>query len=208
MKTLLIIIFIFLPLYTRAEALTINLFYNMTTQTLSFVGEGVELNSNISLTPSQSREPENFSQYDVIVHVYDHDTKIFSKGAYLNQENILITIPYFSLGTKLKIENTKNKTILEKDINFLSRCDGDTICEYSKGETESTCLGDCASTKVRYDRTTRALLKENKGIITDSSGKIVITDRSDNTSFPWVPVFGILFISSGIIYVYWRKKHY
>lgn len=181
----LILLFLNIPLLAKAETLFLNLSFDPQTKKLTFNNEGVLVDHNTYLAPSPSRIPDDLSNYDMIVRLYDKDNnELFAQGDNYGYGNFTLTLPYFSLATKLDIQDAHTKNLLlEKNIKDLATCNGNGVCEFNKGETESSCLEDCSSSNVRYNRETLSQLEKNNGQIIGNNGRINLQQRSTKTTF-------------------------
>jgi hypothetical protein len=185
----LIVIFLFLTTKTVfADAYIIHLYYNNTTKVLSFdkfAVESVFLDKNLDPPIIDFVEKSETSSGSYIAAFYDATgNEIISTQFNTSNGAFQLTIPYFGIGNLLKIyETSTKKELLTADLSAFATCNSNGICEYEKGETIQTCLGDCDIEKPLFSPQTLQKIKENNGIVEDNAtGVILLKDSSLTTS--------------------------
>lgn len=153
-----------------ADAFVINLFYNPATKVLSFdkiAPEKVLRDKNLFVSPTEFARQEISGSY--ILKLYDEaGREVVSTEFDKKDGTFQLTIPYFSLASGLKIfEKAGNKELFGADLSQFNTCNGNGICEFEKGETSSSCIGDCASSNITFSPQTLQTLKDNNNEIKD-----------------------------------------
>lgn len=164
----------------NASAYLIYLYYSPQNNTLVF---DKNKSANVVLDKSIQSDyldfAQNTSSGTYLLKLYDIDDKEIINTEF-NKTNgaFVLQIPYFSLANKLKIiEKSSEKDLLQADLSKYLTCNGNGICELEKEETALNCMGDCANSKPNFSEQTSNELKNNNGVIKDSSsGEILLSD--------------------------------
>lgn len=164
----------------NASAYLIYLYYSPQNNTLVF---DKNKSANVVLDKSIQSDyldfAQNTSSGTYLLKLYDIDDKEIINTEF-NKTNgaFVLQIPYFSLANKLKIiEKSSEKDLLQADLSKYLTCNGNGVCELEKGETALNCMGDCANSKPNFSEQTSNELKNNNGVIKDSSsGEILLSD--------------------------------
>ena len=174
---------IFFPFGSRAsDVYTINLYYNTKTSALSFdklAAKNVihDTTKDISIVDFAKNPPTGM----YTLKLYQADGKEIISTEF-NKKNgaFSVDLPFFSLATSLKIfQKSTSKELLSTDLSEYSTCNGNSICEYEKGESINTCLGDCGTSKVTYSEETQKTLRADNGVIKDpATGEVLLQDKS------------------------------
>lgn len=209
------------PLISKAsDAFTIYFFYDTKANILSFdkfVPENVihDTTKDISIVEFA----QNKTSGEFILELYEADGKKIVSTEFNKQDGAFnLSIPYFSLATGLKVlEKSDNKELLSTNLSKFSVCNGNSICEYEKGETAQNCLGDCATSKPEYSQQTTDLLNKNNGVIKDPvTGQILLTQtttqpaqqsvsQSTTSSYSIIIIIIIIVIFFALLWIIYKK---
>lgn len=182
-------IFIFListSFQAKAEVFSIHLYYNAATNTLSFdklKSEPVSYDKDTFLSILEFNATQGPGSY--VLQLYDIDGNDALLTEFDAKEGAFdINIPYFSIGASLKIfEKSSGKEILSANLSEFITCNGNSICEFEKGETALNCIGDCANSNPEFSPETLNKLEDNNGSIKDvSTGEVLLLKPNPSTS--------------------------
>lgn len=121
--------------------------------------------------------------------------------------NFSLQVPYYSTVKALEIiDNSNQKTILEKSLSELSTCNANEICEFEKGENGSSCIVDCGVTSPKYSKETKRLLAANNGIISDEQGAVVLKDTPRSSASVWAIVTIVILATGTIAFIIIRRR--
>lgn len=153
-----------------AEVFQINLYYDASAKILRFdkiKDAPVSYDKNKFLSPMEFINQETIGQY--FLTLYDSSgNSLFTTGFDNRNGSFEISIPYFSLANSLKVfERSANKELLSSNLSQFVTCNGNGICEFEKGETLDTCLGDCGTIAPKYSEQTKSLLEKSGGELKD-----------------------------------------
>jgi hypothetical protein len=176
MKKILLSTVLLISLFTvklpiaSAEVFRINLYYDASAEILRFdkiKDAPVFYDKNKFLSPMEFINQETIGQY--FLTLYDSSGNLlFTTGFDKKNGSFEISIPYFSLANSLKVfERSTNKEILSSNLSQFVTCNGNGICEFEKGETFDTCLGDCGTSAPKYSEQTKSLLEKSGGTLKD-----------------------------------------
>lgn len=181
---LLLLLFFFSEGVVLAESvLRVHLFYDSTQKTIAF-----DKAFSPIISPDKSKT----------IYVTEFDEQYSSPGPYeldfidsddtvINQiqftpatGSFTIDVPDYSITKTIAIRKTgASSYILKQDISQYISCNNNRICEYEKGETDTSCIPDCGNSQPKYSPQTAQLLKNGNGTISDpTSGEIILKDRS------------------------------
>jgi len=204
--TLALLIF---PLTTNAASgLIINLLYSE--GTLSFDNPAAEQNKKLYIS-SQSFDAQSLNSvgpFTLLITDWNNN-ELVNERFNTQLGKFSLSVPYYSTLKKLTILETKsNKSILEKDLSFVSTCNTNNICEFEKGEDASNCLLDCGVSQPKYSKETEQILKAKNGIITDANGKILLKEAPKSTATTWAIVTIIIIAGAIATFIIIRRKRY
>lgn len=182
LKTLLASFLLAIPFYAQASVFNISLYFNPTNKVLTF---DKAASAPVSLDKNAPADYVTFSENKAsgthILKLYGQDnSEIISTEFSQKARAFILKIPYFSLAKSMKIFNkSSGKEILSADLSSFSTCNGNSICEFEKGENVTTCLGDCANGHIAYSDQTKKLLEENNGTIKDpTTGQVLLQNKT------------------------------
>jgi len=169
-STFFLIFFILYCFNAKGDVFSVHLFYDSNKKALFFDNESEE---NVSL---DKEEDISIVEYAIdnstgayIIKLYDISGNVFSQNEFNPKVGKFdYKMPYFSVAEKMEIfEKSTNKKILETNLSNYLTCNGNGTCEFEKGENIDSCIGDCASSNVRFSQETKKILDKNNGILKD-----------------------------------------
>lgn len=214
---------LFFPDKAKADAFVVHFNYDAPSKKLFFEQgqDPVSHDENASAYITDYINDQSMGPY-ILSLTDSQDTEIFSTQFDVQSGNFTVTIPYFSLAKTLKIiKKSENKEILSADLSSFITCNGNGVCEYEKGESLKTCIGDCGKTNTQFSPETLKLLQDNKGILRDSKTNEIIlrgnqqdletknnsATQGNNLSFLYTIMIVIIVIILGLLaYLYIFKK--
>lgn len=203
----LILIFLAIPLISQASSgLRINLSYNEGVLSLREPVAQEDKTLYFFSTAFDEQAKNNKGPYTLIIRNWDNKDLVRMQFNTL-PGNFSLNVPYYPTIKALEIiENSSQKTILEKSLEELSTCNANEICEFEKGENGSSCIVDCGVSNPKYSKETKQLLAANNGSISDEKGVVVLKDTPQSSASAWAIVTIVILATGAIAFIIIRRR--
>jgi hypothetical protein len=217
-------LFFLLSNKAQASVFAAHLYYSSDQKNLKFDNtypDNISLDSQKFISVFDFSDESNPGEY--VAKLYDNTETILISGFFTAKAGAFsLDIPYISIADSLKIfSKSSGKELLSANLEQFITCNRNGICEFEKGETEETCLVDCATGHPIYSQQTTDLLKQNNGVIKNNfTGDILLKDtflaQEENPTAPatanqpkktnyFLLILSVILVISALAYIIYKK---